>query len=327
MHMPRIAPRAPRHDPIAAPLRPGPVVSRGWLVAAAAATIAWVPAPAQAQAAKPNAVAVSAGITGLGTFDTDLDNGGGSFSWTGMIASGSLKHRVNAQWAVGLNVGYQFEHWSFSTPSAFGNDAPWGTINRPSVGATISYQADESLGFFVSPQLEWDYETGNDSNAQNFGAVLGATKVFSRELVAGIGAGIFRQINDTKVFPFLILSWQIDDKWKLANPFQAGPAGGAGLELSYAIDDRWELAGGGTYREYRFRLKSSGPNAEGIGQNQGIPLFARLTRKLGPQGRLDLWAGATVAGTLKLRDPNGNELVSSDYNAAPFLALTLRGDF
>jgi len=327
MNTPRIATRPSRHDRATPFARPTSTLPRGLLVAAAATAIAWLPAAAQAQAAKPNAVAVSAGITGLGTFDTDLDNSGGSFSWTGVIASGSLTHRVNAQWAVGLNVGYAYEHWSFSTPSAFGDEAPWGTINRPSVGATISYQMSDDLGLFVSPQFEWDYETGNDSNGQNFGAVLGATKVFSRDLVAGIGAGIFRQINETKVFPFLIVNWQIDDKWKLANPFQAGPAGGAGLELSYAIDDRWELAGGGTYREYRFRLKDSGPTPDGIGQNQGIPLFARLTRKLGPKGRLDLWAGATVAGKLKLRDTNGNELVSSDYNAAPFLAVTLRGEF
>ena len=131
----------------------------------------------------------------------------------------------------------------------------------------------------------------------------------------------------TKVIPFVIVNWQINDKWKLTNPFRAGPAGGAGLELAYAIDDDWDLAGGGTYRDYRLRLKNSGPNANGIGQNQGIPLYARLTRKLGATGRLDLYAGATVAGTLKLRDPNGNTLVSSDYKAAPFVALTLAGQF
>ena len=225
-----------------------------------------------------------------------------------------------------VNAGYQYEHWSFSSPSAFGSDAPWGSINRPSVGFKVGYQVQPDIGLFVAPQFEWDYETGaGEGGGQNFGAVLGATKIFSRDLVVGLGAGVFHQINETKVFPFLIVNWKIDDKWKLANPLPAGPAGGAGLELVYAIDDNWDLAAGGTYREYRFRLKNSGPNANGIGQNQGIPLFARLTRKLGPNGRLDLYAGATVAGTLKLRDQDGNTLVSSDYNAAPFVALDARG--
>jgi hypothetical protein len=29
----------------------------------------------------------------------------------------------------------------------------------------------------------------------------------------------------------------VDDRWRLANAFRAGPAGGAGLELAYAVDD------------------------------------------------------------------------------------------
>ena len=297
------------------------------LAVAAIAAVGWLPGAALAQGARPNAVSSSASFTGLASFDTDLDSDGGSFRWAGAIASGTIARQVNPEWSVGLNVGYQYERWSFSSPSAFGSEAPWGTINRPSVGVNVRYQAAPDIGLFLSPQFEWDYETGASESSHNFGAVLGATKVYSRDLIVGVGAGVFRQIDETKVFPFLIVNWKIDDRWTLGNPFRAGPAGGAGLELSYAIDDNWDLAGGGTYRDYRFRLKDTGPNANGIGQNQGIPLFARLTRKLGPKGRLDLYAGATVAGTLKLRDPDGNTLVSSDYDAAPFVALTLAGEF
>jgi hypothetical protein len=301
---------------------------RALALATASAAAAMLPDMALAQSAKSNAVSTSASVTGLGTFNSDLDSSGGSFNWSGVIVNGSIARQVNAEWSVGVNAGYQYEHWSFSSPSAFGSDAPWSSINRPSVGFKVGWQAQPDIGLFVAPQFEWDYETGaGQGGGQNFGAVLGATKIFSRDRVVGLGAGVFHQINETKVFPFLIVNWKIDDKWKLANPLPAGPAGGAGLELVYAIDDNWDLGGGGTYREYRFRLKSSGPNANGIGQNQGIPLFARLTRKLGPNGRLDLYAGATVAGTLKLRDPDGNTLVSSDYNAAPFIALTLAGEF
>jgi hypothetical protein len=306
---------------------PAPPIVRRALAIAATAALAWAPHAAHAQTARADGYSSSASITGIASFDSDLDSNGGSFRWSGGIVNASLTRQVNPEWSVGFNVGYQYESWSFSSPSAFGSTAPWGSINRPSAGFNVGYQAQPDLALFVAPQFEWDYETGASQNAQNFGAVLGATKVFSRDLILGVGAGVFRQIDETKVFPFLIVNWRIDDRWKLNNPFRAGPAGGAGLELVYAIDDNWDVAGGGTYRQYRFRLKDSGPNANGIGQNQGIPLFARLTRKLGPNGRLDLYAGATVAGTLKLRDPGGNTLVSSDYNAAPFVALTLAGEF
>jgi hypothetical protein len=293
----------------------------------AAAFAAWLPATAGAQATGRDAITVSAAVTALATFDSDLDSNGGSFHWTGGNVSGSLMNQVNEKWSVGFNVGYQYERWTFSSPSAFGSDAPWGTINRPSVGFNVGYQVAPDIGVFVAPQFEWSYETGATESGQNFGAVLGASKVFDRDHVIGVGVGIFHQIDETKAFPFVIVNWKLDDKWKINNPLRAGPAGGAGLELVYTPDDNWELAGGGTYRQYRFRLKDQGPNADGIGQNEGIPLFARLTRKLGPKARLDVWGGATVAGTLKLRDPNGNTLVSSDYNAAPFLAVTLSGTF
>jgi hypothetical protein len=320
------SPASPVAGAIVAPFS-ARAAKRAVAIVIATAVVAGLPAAALAQAAKSNAVSSSAAITGLATFDTDLDSNGGSFDWSGVIASGSLTRKINAEWSVGFNLGYQYEHWSFSSPSAFGGEAPWGTINRPSVGFNVSYKVQQDVALFVSPQFEWAYETGASDNGQNFGAVLGATRVFSRDLVLGVGVGVFHQIDETKAFPFVIVNWQINDKWRLANPFQAGPAGGAGLELVYAIDDQWDLAGGGTYRDYRFRLKDSGANADGIGQNQGIPLFARLTRKLGPKGRLDLYAGATVAGTLKLRDSNGDTLVSSDYNTAPFVALTLAGEF
>lgn len=321
----RSAAQSPRVAAATASSRPASTARRALAVAAVFVTAASLPAAAIAQPA--DAMSSSASISGLATFNSNLDGNGGSFDWSGAIASGSLKRQLSAEWSVGFNLGYQYERWSFSSPSAFGSQAPWGTINRPSVGFNLGYQVQPDVGLFVAPQFEWDYETGAGRNSQSFGAVVGATRFFSRDLVLGVGAGVFHQIDETKVFPFVIVNWQIDDKWKLANPFRAGPAGGAGLELVYAIDGNWEAAGGGTYRRYRFRLKDSGPNANGIGQNQAIPLFARLTRRLGPRGHLDLYAGAAVAGTLRLQDPNGNTLVSSDYGAAPFVALTLAGEF
>ena len=324
-HRPATPPSPVAIPPASPPSRR--IARRRLAVAAVAAAATLLPAAASAQGGRPAALSSSASVTGLASFDTDLDRDGGSFRWSGAIASGTLARQVNAEWSVGFNLGYQYERWSFDSPSAFGSEAPWGTINRPSVGVNVRYQAAPDIGLFLSPQFEWDYETGASEDSHNFGAVLGATRVWSRDLVLGVGAGVFRQIDETNVFPFLIVNWRINDQWRLANPFRAGPAGGAGLELTYAVDDRWELAGGGTYRDYRFRLKDSGPNANGIGQNRGIPLFARLTRKLGPTARLDLYAGATVGGTLKLRDPDGNTLVSSDYDAAPFVALTLAGEF
>lgn len=266
-------------------------------------------------------------ITGLGTFKTNLQNSGGSFGWGSGIVAASIGRQIDPQWTFGASLSYAVESWSFSSPTAFGGQAPWGTINRPSVGFNLGYAIQPDLRVFVAPAFQWDYETNADKSAQNFGAVVGASKAFSRDQVIGLGLGVFHQIDANRYFPFLIINWKLDDKWKLANPFRAGPTGGAGLEAIYTIDDNWEFAAGGTYRQYRFRLKEDGPNANGIGQNQGIPLFARLSRKMGKDAQFDVYAGATVGGALKLYDPTGNLLIKTDYNVAPFLAATFSANF
>ena len=298
-------------------------------LAALALALAAVASPGRvaAQEHKPGEVTGSASVTGISQLDTDLSDGG-SFRWAGGLVAGSVTWQLARQFSAGLSLRYDFESWKFSTPSALGGAAPWGDINRPSVGLNLAYQHASDLAFFVAPQIEWDYESGASAgSAKNYGGVIGVTKVFSPTLVLGLGAGVFRQIDETKVFPFVIVSWQIDDKWRLSNPLQAGPAGGAGLELAYAIDANWELAGGGTYREYRFRLRDDGPVPDGIGQNRGIPLFARLSRKLGPKGRIDLYAGAVVGGRLEVTNAAGNATTSSDYHTAPLLGITAALDF
>jgi outer membrane receptor protein involved in Fe transport len=103
---------------------------------------------------------------------------------------------------------------------------------------------------------------------------------------------------------------------------QAGPAGGAGLELSYSWGNGWTLGGGAAYRDYRFRLRSDGPTPNGIGQNSGTPVFARLRYTFNPAAHIDLYAGAVVGGRLKVLDASGATLQQSDYGTSPLLALS-----
>ncbi len=157
--------------------------------------------------------------------------------------------------------------------------------------------------------------------------MLSATRIFSPDLVFGVGAGVFRQIDETKVFPFLVVNWKITDRLRLGNPLPAGPAGGAGLELAYAFDDRWELGGGGSYRSYRFRLKDDGPVPDGIGENRFFPLFARLTYHFDRATRADLYAAAFVNGKLTVARADGSDLTNDEYKTAPALGLTLSHRF
>jgi hypothetical protein len=296
-------------------------------LAALAATAAFAAPHTLAQSA-PGTVTSSAAITGVTQFDTDLDRGGG-FHWGGGILSGSISRQFTPQWSAGMSARYDYEEWNFDDQlTAFPAGAPWGKLNRPNVGVNVRYASADGLAFGLAPSIEWGFESGaNAGDAISVGAVMTALKVFGPGKTLGVGVGVFRQIEETKVFPFLIVNWQLTEKLRLTNPLPAGPSGGAGIELAYAIDDNWEAAGGGAYRTYRFRLKSDGPYPDGIGESKSIPLFARIGRKFGESSRFDFYAGVSTGGKLTVMDRDGNDLANDEYKTAPAIGLTLSSRF
>ena len=290
-------------------------------------TLAAVPCLALAQGLPPGTTVGSAALTGIAELDTDLDRGG-SIRWAGAMASGSLLRQVTPQFAAGVSVQYEYQSWTFDQPAAFGGVAPWGDIMQPRVGLTFSYAPSADWRVVVSPSVAWAYESGaSTGDALEYGAVLVASRVFSPRLTLGLGAAIYRQIDETKVFPFLAIDWKIDDRWRLTNPFPAGPVGGAGLELTYALAEQWEAGFGGTYRSYQFRLDRDGPVPGGIGENRSLPLFVRLSRNIGKAAQVDLYVAALVNGQLKVKNQDGQDLASDDYATAPVLGLTVRYRF
>jgi hypothetical protein len=283
--------------------------------------------PALAQDVKPGDVTTSLSITGLNQFDTDLDRGG-EFHWGGVQVGANVTRQFTSEFAAGLSLRYDYQDWKFDHPAAFGGVAPWSKLSTPVIGLNLSYAIapDWRLGF--NPAVEWSGESGADAgDSVSYGAVLSATRIFSPDLVLGLGAGVFRQIDQTKVFPFLVVNWKITDRLRLGNPLQAGPAGGAGLELAYALAERWELSGGGSYRSYRFRLKDDGPVPNGIGENRFIPVFGRLSYTFDRATRADLYAAAFVSGKLRVTRADGGDLYSDDYKTAPAIGLTLSHRF
>ena len=173
--------------------------------------------------ANPGDISASTSITGVNTFKTDLDSGG-DFHWATGIVSGTITRQLTPQFAAGISLRYDYEDWKFGSPVVFGGQAPWKNLNAPNIAVNLSYAVAPDLTIGVTPTVGWSYESGaSTGDAVIYGAIVSATKVFSPTVVLGIGAGIVRQIDETKVFPFLIVHWQIDDKWLLSNPFRAGP--------------------------------------------------------------------------------------------------------
>ena len=300
---------------------------RPLIIATLAAGGALVTLPAPAQRLPVGTTVPSGGVAAYYEFETGLDQGG-EFSVTGVLASLDVLHQFTPAFAAGISVRYGYEDWDFNgTPGAFGN-TPWGDIHRPSVGFVFTYAPDDDLRFLAVPTVQWAYERGaSTGDALMGGAIFAATRRFSPTLSLGLGVGVFDELDKTQVFPFVLVDWQINERLRLGNPFRAGPAGGAGLELAYTFSDAWEVAAGGTWRSYRYRLDRDGPYPDGIGESRGVPLFLRTSYSVTRDARLDFLAGVVVGGKLKVMDRNGNDIAEDDYDAAPIVGITLRTRF
>jgi hypothetical protein len=295
--------------------------ARGLAALAVAASLGVISSPARAQEGDSSRPTSSVSVAAIARLQADID-GGGDFSVNGIAAKGTLGRAFGSRFTAGLTLGYGYEDWRFGTPGALGGAAPWGAIHSPSIGASMRYRYSDTVTFLLSPQVEWEYEKGaSTSDAVSYGAVVGALYTYSKTLTVGLGAAAFRQINDTKVFPFVIVNWQINDKLLLSNPLEAGPTGGPGLELTYEINDAWDAGVGVAFREARFRLRRDGPVPNGIGRDKGVPIFAHLSFTPSRALAVDFYAGAIVDGNLRVLNENGSTVSSSDYKAQPVLGI------
>lgn len=281
----------------------------------------------QSQPMQPGQTVTSFSVTGINQFNTSMSEGG-SFDWYEFDARVRFARQFTPSFGAGFSVQYGYQHWSWSSPAAFANEAPWTGVSTPQIGLNFTYSPTPTWRLGISPSVEWAAENGvGTAGSATYGAVFLATNTISKDLTLGLGAGVFRQINENRIFPFLAVNWRITDRLTLKNPLPAGPAGGAGLELAYQLDDQWTIGAGGAYRSYRFRLNDQGPYAGGIGQNRLIPVFARVSYRLTPTTNLDFYAVASAGGNVQAQSADGSQTWNSGYRTGLGLAVNLSHRF
>ena len=84
---------------------------------------------------------------------------------------------------------------------------------------------------------------------------------------------------------------------------------------------------GAALRILRFRLSDRGPVPGGVGEERGVPVFARATTRIGSNMTLHAYAGVVLDGRLRVEDANGNRLSEDDYDPSLMLGLTLVARF
>jgi len=277
------------------------------------------------QTSREGGFITSIGLTGINQFQTNL-NSGGNFGMTSGSAYFNALTPISQQTTVGLTLRYDQQTWTWKNVQ--GDQSPWKYVQSPALAFNYFYRVTPEWQLGLVPTIESSGEPGTKfADSLTYGAVMSASKRISPTLRLGFGAGVFRQIDTTKYFPYLVIDWKINDRWSLNNPLPAGPAGGAGLELTYAVTPQFKVSAGGAYRSYRFRLNESGPYAGGVGQNTVFPLFAKFSYAFDRTAVLDLYGLVGVAGNVSATNTNlGNEY-KSNYNTSPAIALSFTKRF
>jgi hypothetical protein len=266
-------------------------------------------------------------VTPLYQFDGNLDSGGEVSVFRVLVNAGSTL-RLSENVSLRLNGGYSHADFDFSGNSTFMGGTPWDKLHTMDFSAGFSCTALPGWRFTATPSVRIAREEGAGwGNAFQYGGSLSASREFGDTLTLGLGAAVFSQLEEVTVTPLLLVNWRISERLTLANPLRSGLAGPAGLELTYRLDNGWDLATGAAYRSERFRLKSSGSYADGIGEFSSIPVWARLSRRMGSTFSLDLSGGVAFGGKVRVEDRHGRRLASDDFDPAPFMAVTIAARF
>ncbi|GAA0789641.1 MULTISPECIES: DUF6268 family outer membrane beta-barrel protein [Pseudomonadati] len=223
---------------------------------------------------------------------------------------------LNKQWMIGANVGYDnLDYgWRVNQQSPLRNNSvPWSSINQYSAGLSLIYRPDNQWTFLFAPKLQYAYaNTASSSNAESYGVVASGMYRFESGNMLGVGVAYLNDINEVRTVPYLAVRWQVADKWVLANPFQAGFSGPAGLELTYELSSNWNFGVGSSRRTESFLIEND-DKAIKIEEWVG---FARAGWKISESVSLNAYAGYYFSGEMELSEPEFSEDLSNQAAAA-----------
>lgn len=257
---------------------------------------------------------------GLHQFSADIDNGG-DFSAERFFVQADINHAFSKQFFSGLSIGAGQDNYDFSGTTSIGGLDPWSRVRNLRISAPLRYQPGGSWSYLLIPSLRYAYESdASISDSQTWGLLAGASYRVNESLSIGPGIGVFSQLeDDTSIFPFLMIKWQITPNLSLDTGRGFAATQGPGVQLNWRASEKWNLSTGGRYEKARFRL-----NNKGIGEDRSVPLFVAAEYQINSKAAVSGLLGADVGGNLRLEDKRGNRITRSDYDTAPILALVLK---
>jgi hypothetical protein len=258
-------------------------------------------------------------------FETDIDSGG-EFSLDTYSFGLDVSHDFSRDASLTFRADYGVASYEFGGSTGLGGLDPWHDIHTLSFGAALSVDLNDRFNVFAGPVFQFSRESGADwTDGFIGGGIGGVTYRVHDHLFLGGGLGVVSQIeDDVRLFPIIIVEWQISRQWRISS---RGASGGrtsvefTGIEAIYSPTDEWEFALGGGSSFSRFRLDDDLPASDGVGEDESTPVWLRASWKPNETFSLDAIGGVSFGGELKLEDDDGDNIATSDYDAAPFVGV------
>ena len=259
---------------------------------------------------------------GLHQSETDLSDSGGGFALDRWFFSAGFDYAWTQRDSIGFSVGGGKSIYEFNDTTGLGDGNPWNKIDDFRASVTWRFGFGDTGSFILIPTVRSNAES-TASDGDTYGLYAAAAWRLNENLTIGPGIGVLTRLEDSsRVFPFLVIEWDITDRWNLSTGRGLAASQGPGLMLSYKLGEDWSLGLAGRYEDIEFRLDDKGPNANGVGRDQSIPMVFMATLEPNPKFRLSVFAGIELNGTLKLNSANGDDIDESSYDPAPIFGAS-----
>ncbi|QDF66519.1 autotransporter outer membrane beta-barrel domain-containing protein [Shewanella sp. SNU WT4] len=218
----------------------------------------------------------------------------------------SAKMPLSRQWSMGASIGYdslgyRWQSLMRGAPLIANSVNSFNSINRYNLGLSLSYRMDEHWIFLLAPKVQFAAaNTASTSEAMSYGVVTSAMYRFEDGNILGLGVAYLNDIDEVQTIPYIAVRWQLAENWQLANPFETGFSGPAGLEVSYQASSDWQFGVGSSRRTQRILLLDANKQTLQIDEWVG---FVRAGWELSPKVNINAYLGYYFGGEMEVNVP------------------------
>jgi hypothetical protein len=253
----------------------------------------------------------------------DLD-GGGDYELHRTFFAAGVDYRWNYRNSVGLSLGGGSTDYTFRDGDGVSVDAPWDEIDDRRASLPMRFALGQTSTLFAIPSVRYNGEgDASSGDSRTWGAFGGVAWRLGEDLTIGPGLGAFSRLEgSTRVFPILLIDWNITERWSLSTGRGLAASQGPGLTLGYRLSEQWRLGLAGRYEEVQFRLGSDAAAPGGVGEDRALPLVFTAGWEPNESVRLGVFAGLEFGGELTLYDAAGRTIESREYDTVPVYGAT-----